>query len=162
MKCWICSRQARGYGHADTRHRTGESERYVLDWVFCSERCQNAFHAMYGNWVRLKDELVDCKGNSMLNMTEIERSAMHHCLRAFGNSAEAIGFSKPLGEYTESEAMAVIDAIVICFTQAMVEHHEKSKYPPVRGLPAVPDPMTNLEVNPFADLQNDCPWKDAT
>ena len=58
MKCWVCSRQARGYGHTDNRHRTGQAQRYPLDWVFCSERCQKAFHAMYGNWVRLKDELV--------------------------------------------------------------------------------------------------------
>jgi hypothetical protein len=53
--------------------------------------------------------------------------------------------------------LAVIDAIVTCFTQAMVEHHEKSKYPPVRGLPEVPDPMAN----PFADMENDLPWEDA-
>ncbi len=113
---------------------------------------------MYGNWVRLKDDLVDCKGDSMLNMTEIERSAMHHCLRAFGDAAGAIGFTKPLGDYSESEALMVIDAIVTCFTQTMVEHHEKSKYPPMRGLPEVADPMAN----PFADMENDCPWKDET
>ena len=91
MKCWICSRQARGYGHADTRHRTGESQRYVLDWVFCSDRCQNAFHTMYGNWVRLKDELVDAKGDTMINMTDIERNAMVRCLKAFGEAAGEIG-----------------------------------------------------------------------
>jgi len=65
MKCWVCSRQARGYGHTDNRHRTGQAQRYPLDWVFCSERCQKAFHAMYGNWVRLKDELV-CRHTSLL------------------------------------------------------------------------------------------------
>jgi hypothetical protein len=39
----------------------------------------------------------------------------------------------------------------------MVEHHEKSKYPPVRGLPEVADPMAN----PFAEMENDLPWEDA-
>jgi len=69
MKCWVCSRQARGYGHTDTRHRTGQAQRYPLDWVFCSERCQKAFHAMYGNWVRLQDDLVDSKGATMVNLS---------------------------------------------------------------------------------------------
>ena len=108
--------------------------------------------------MRLKDELVDSRGETMINMTDIERNAMVRCLKAFGDAAGSIGFTKPLGDYSESEALKVIDAIVTCFTQAMVEHHEKSKYPPVRGLPAVPDPMAN----PFADMENDCPWKDAT
>jgi hypothetical protein len=43
----------------------------------------------------------------------------------------------------------------------MVEHHEKSKYPPVRGLPEVSDPMANLVANPFADMADDLPWEDA-
>ena len=50
-KCWVCSRQARGLGHTDNRHPVGNPKRYPLDWVFCSRRCQDAFHKMYGNWV---------------------------------------------------------------------------------------------------------------
>jgi hypothetical protein len=161
MKCWVCSRQARGYGHTDNRHGIGQPQRYPLDWVFCCERCQKAFHAMYGNWVRLKDDLVDSKGVAMVNLTEVEQNAMVKCLKAFGEAAGAIGFTKPLGDYSEPEALAVIDAIVSCFTQAMVEHHEKFKYPPVRGLPEVADPMANLVANPFADMENDLPWEDA-
>ena len=157
MKCWVCSRQARGYGHTDNRHGIGQPQRYPLDWVFCCERCQKAFHAMYGNWVRLKDDLVDSKGAVMVNLTEVEKNAMVKCLKAFGEAAGAIGFTKPLGDYSESEALAVIDAIVSCFTQEMVEYHEQSKYPPVRGLPEVPDPRAN----PFADMENDLPWEDA-
>jgi hypothetical protein len=93
----------------------------------------------------------------MVNLSEVEQNAMVKCLKAFGDSAGAIGFKKPLGDYSESEALAVIDSIVTCFTQAMVEHHEKSKYPPVRGLPELADPMAN----PFADMENDLPWEDA-
>ena len=44
MKCWVCSRQARGYGHTENRHRVGDPRRYPVDWVFCSQRCQAAFH----------------------------------------------------------------------------------------------------------------------
>ena len=161
MKCCVCSRQARGYGHTDTRHRTGQPQRYPLDWVFCSERCQKAFHALYGNWVRLQDDLVNSKGATMVNLSEVERNAMVKCLKAFGEAAGTIGFTKPLGDYSESEALTVIDSIVTCFTQSMVEHHEKSKYPPVRGLPEVADPMANMVANPFADMENDLPWEDA-
>ena len=51
MKCWVCKRQARGFGHTDNRHGVGNPRRYPIDWVFCSQRCQNAFHALYGNWL---------------------------------------------------------------------------------------------------------------
>ena len=49
MKCWVCKRQARGYGHTDNRYGVGDPRRYPIDWVFCSRRCQDAFHALYGN-----------------------------------------------------------------------------------------------------------------
>ena len=155
MKCWVCSRQARGYGHTDNRHSIGAAQRYPLDWVFCSERCQKAFHMLYGNWVRLEDDVVNSKGVTMVNLTEVEKGATLKCLRAFGDAATEIGFAKPLGDYSKEEALAVIDAIVTCFTQAMVEYHEQAKYPPVRGLPEVPDPMAN----PFADMASDQPWE---
>ena len=58
MKCWVCKRQARGFGHTDNRHGVGDPRRYPIDWVFCSQRCQTAFHAMYGNWLRAKDVRV--------------------------------------------------------------------------------------------------------
>ena len=60
----------------------------------------------------------------------------------------------------EAEALQVIDAIVTCYTEAMVEHHEASKYPPVRGMTPTPDPMTPSAANPFADLEDDLPWEE--
>jgi hypothetical protein len=157
MKCWVCSRQAKGYGHTDNRHRIGQPQRYVLDWVFCSQRCQDAFHMLYGNWARVQDGFVDKQEVAMVNLSEVERAAMHQCLKAFGEAAGEIGFTKPLGDYSEAQALQVIEAIVTCFTQAMVAYHEQAKYPPVRGLPEVPDPMATG----FADMANDLPWEDA-
>ena len=55
MKCWVCKRQARGYGHSDLRHPVGDARRYPIDWVFCSRRCQQAFHALYGQWLRVQE-----------------------------------------------------------------------------------------------------------
>jgi hypothetical protein len=81
---------------------------------------------------------------------------MRQCLKAFGEAAGEIGFTKPLGDYSEAEALRVIDAIVTCWSDAMVIHHESSKFPPVRGLPPMPDPMAN----PFADLEDDLPWEE--
>jgi len=71
---------------------------------------------------------------------------MRKCLKAFGSAAESIGYDKPLGTYTEAEALQVIEAIVACYTTAMVEYHEAAKYPPVRGIkPSVSDPFGGLE-----------------
>lgn len=68
------------------------------------------------------------------------------CASASSRSAKQreIGFSKPLGDYSETEALRVIDAIVTRYTEAMVEHHEASKFPPVRGMPPAPDPLAIL------------------
>ena len=157
MKCWVCKRQARGFGHTDNRHGVGDPRRYPIDWVFCSQRCQTAFHAMYGNWLRAKDGRSDIKGVAMIDPSDIELTAMRKCLKSFGEAAGEIGFTKPLGNYSEVEALQVIDAIVTCYTEAMVEHHEASKYPPVRGMTQTPDPMTPSAANPFADLEDDLP-----
>ena len=155
MKCWVCTRQARGFGHTDNQHGVGNPRRYPIDWVFCSQRCQNVFHAMYGNWLKAKDEPGKRREVVMIDPSDIEIASMKKCLRAFGEAAGEIGFTKPLGDYSEAEALRVIDAIVTRYTEAMVEHHEATKFPPVRGMPPTPDPLAN----PFADLEDDLPWE---
>ena len=160
MKCWVCKRQARGYGHTDNRHGVGNPRRYPTDWVFCSQRCQTAFHALYGNWLRVKEGLAVAKEVTMIDPSEVEQAAMRQCLKAFGAAANEIGFAKPLGDYSEAQALRVIDAIVTCYTDAMVAHHEATKYPPVRGMQPTPDPMAASAANPFADLEDDLPWEE--
>ena len=155
MKCWVCTRQARGFGHTDNQHGIGNPRRYPNDWVFCSQRCQNVFHAMYGNWLKAKDEPGKRREVVMIDPSDIEIASMKKCLKAFGEAAGEIGFTKPLGDYSEAEALRVIDAIVTRYTEAMVEHHEATKFPPVRGMPPTPDPLAN----PFADLEDDLPWE---
>ena len=156
MKCWVCKRQARGYGHSDLRHPVGDARRYPIDWVFCSRRCQQAFHALYGQWLRVQEGRTPKTEVAMIDPSDVELAAMKKCLKAFGEVAGEIGFAKPLGEYSEAEAMQVIDAIVTCYTEAMVEHHETTKFPPVRGMAPAPDPMAS----PFADMEDDLPWLD--
>ena len=156
MKCWICTRQARGFGITDTRHSIGDARRYPVDWVFCSKRCQDAFHRFYA--IRVEAERRD-EEPRMIDATEIEQAAMRPCLKAFGEAAGEIGFAKALGDYSEAEALQVIDAIVTCWTEAMVEHHEATKYPPVRGMAPTPDPLSPEAANPFADLEDDLPWE---
>lgn len=158
MKCWICSRSTRGYGHTDGRFAPGEPRRYPADWVFCSKRCQDIFHGLYGNWLRVQDGSVNLREVTMENITDIERGAMHQCLKAFGQAAEVIGFTKPLGEYSEAEALQVIEAIVGGWTAAMAAHHDSAKYPPVRGVAPAADP---LDENPFAGMTDDLPWKES-
>ena len=92
----------------------------------------------------------------MIDASDVERAAMRQCLKAFGEAAGEIGFVKPLGEYSEAEALRVIDAIVTCYTDAMAAHHEATKFPPVRGMAPTSDPLAN----PFADLEDDLPWEE--
>ena len=158
MKCWVCKRQARGYGHTDGRFKTSDPRRYVMDWVFCSRRCQDAFHALYGNWSRVQEGRTPKTEVAMIDPSDVELGAMRKCLKAFGEAAGEIGFGKPLGDYAEAEALRVIDAIVTCYTEAMVEHHEATKFPPVRGLPSTPDPLAPNTANPFADFDDDIPF----
>ena len=159
MKCWVCSRSARGYGHSDARHKPGDPRRYISDWVFCSRRCQDAFHRLYGQWTRLKETNPD-QEVIVIDPTKQEQAAMRASLRFFGEAASEIGFDKPLGLYSEAEALQVIEAIITGYQNAMVEHHEATKVTPVRTATGEvqPDPMASD--NPFAGLKDDLPWED--
>ena len=95
----------------------------------------------------------------MIDPSDVELAAMRQCLKAFGEAAGEIGFAKPLGDYSEAEALQVIDAIVTCWSQAMVAHHEATQFPPVRGFPPTPDPLAPEAANPFADMEDDLPWE---
>ncbi|MDA8327547.1 MAG: DUF6511 domain-containing protein [Betaproteobacteria bacterium] len=148
MKCWICSREARGFGITDTRYSIADPRRYPVDWVFCSKRCQDAFHRFYHLRINAEDK---GKERPMIDATEYEQAAIRRCLKSFGEAAGEIGFDKPLGQYSESEALKVCDAIVTCFTDVMAKQHASTAFPAVRGLP-------NVVQNPFADLESDLPW----
>lgn len=162
MKCWVCKRQARGLGHLDGRFKIADPRRYPLDWVFCSRRCQNIFHRLYGNWVEVSQS---GKGVAMVDATPLEKDALRMCLKFFGEAAGAIGFDKPLGAYSEAEALSVIDAIVTAYVDEMAAQHERSKYPPVRlsGATPINDPIREsappVMGNPFAEMRDDLPWE---
>lgn len=102
-KCWVCSRQARGFGHLDTRFRVTDPRRYPLDWVFCSRCCQDIFHKLYGNWA---DARPFGREVAMIDPSDVEIAAMKQCLRTFGEAAGEIGFEKPLGAYPVSDPFA--------------------------------------------------------
>ena len=164
MKCWVCSRQSRGLRHADLRHRPADPRNHPTDWVFCSRRCQDAFHQLYGHWTRAVQSGLPAEA-TMVDATPLEQAAMHLCLKYFGEAASAIGFDKPLGAYTEAEALSVIEAIVTTYVDEMAAHHERSKYPPVRMPGAMPvndpirDAANGTTSNPLAGIRNDLPWE---
>jgi hypothetical protein len=133
----------------DGRFKVADPRRYPLDWVFCSLRCQDTFHNVYGNRV---DATQRGKEVAMVDPTELEVASLRQCLKAFGEVAGEIGFDKPLGGYSEREALRVIDAIVTRYTDAMVGAHEASKFPPMQGMKETVD-------DPFADLNDDLPWE---
>jgi hypothetical protein len=118
----------------------------------------NTFHVMYGNWRRAREDGSLPKGALMIDPSDVELAAMRKCLRHFGEAAQSIGFDKPLGEYSEAQALSVIDAIVTGYSQAMADHHEATRFPPVHGMALAADPMSQ----PFADMADDRPWDEPT
>ena len=53
-----------------------------------------------------------CAGEvAMIDPSDVELAAMKKCLRPFGEAAGGIGFDKPLGAYSEAEALRVIDRL---------------------------------------------------
>lgn len=126
MKCWICHRQARHFGHLDLRYRIGQARRYPTDWVFCSGRCQACFHRLYVAGVHALER------NVMIDPTAVEVAAMEQCLRPLGEAASEIGLDRSLASYSRHEALRLINAVVTAYVEAMVQEHERSKYPPVR------------------------------
>jgi hypothetical protein len=146
MKCWICSRQAKGYGHVDIRYRIGHPRRYPIDWVFCSRRCQACFHKLYVQGVKALESDHGPAEGDVIDATEAEISAMHRCLKPMGEAANAIGINKPLGHYSQDEALRLIGAVITTYVEVMAQEHERTKYPPVRMnlAPAVDRPTTGL------------------
>ena len=101
----------------------------------------------------------------MVDATPLEKAAMRMCLKFFGEAASAIGFDKPLGAYSEAEALSVIEAIVTAYVDEMAAQHERTKFPSVRMPSAKPvnDPIREsvppASENPFADMMDDLPWE---
>jgi Family of unknown function (DUF6511) len=136
MKCWVCFRQARGYGHLDVRFKVGHPRRYPIDWVFCSRRCQSCFHGLYVAGVRALERdghlPNPSKEASVIDPSQAELAAMQQCLKPLGEAASEIGIDRPLASYTEHEALRLINAVVTTYVEAMVQEHERSKFPSVR------------------------------
>ncbi|MGA4285111.1 DUF6511 domain-containing protein [Ralstonia nicotianae] len=155
MQCWVCRQQARGYRHSDLRFGVGDPRRHPPDWAFCSRRCQDAFHAMYGAWRETEPPLSESltREAHMPETTAQQRAAMRRCLRSFGQVAGEIGFDKPLAHYAEEEAMQVIGAIVSAYTEAMALNAPRAQAASMGQRRSV-----GLSADAFADLEDDIPW----
>ncbi|AXV68847.1 hypothetical protein CJO81_13730 [Ralstonia solanacearum] len=133
----------------------GDPRRHPPDWAFCSRRCQDAFHAMYGAWCETEPPLSESltREAHMPETTAQQRAAMRRCLRPFGQVAGEIGFDKPLAHYTEEEALRVIEAIVFAYTEAMALDAPRAQATSVGQKRSV-----GLSADAFADLEDDIPW----
>ncbi|AXW39079.1 hypothetical protein CJO89_12835 [Ralstonia solanacearum] len=133
----------------------GDPRRHPPDWAFCSRRCQDAFHAMYGAWCETEPPLSESltREAHMPETTAQQRAAMRRCLRPFGQVAGEIGFDKPLAHYAEEEAMQVIGAIVSAYTEAMALNAPRAQAASMGQRRSV-----GLSADAFADLEDDIPW----
>ena len=115
MKCWVCARQARGFGHADIRFKVGRAARYPVDWVFCSQRCQRCFHKLYEAGVRLLnrgDARTSVKEDDVIDPSEAEMVAMRRCLKPLGEAANEVGMDRALSTYSQEEALLLILSLI--------------------------------------------------
>jgi hypothetical protein len=87
----VASRQARGFG---------DPRRYPIDWVFCSRRCQDAFHALYGNWQRAKEGRIDKTEVAMIDPSDVELAAMRQCLKVLRRGGGRDRFHQASGATT--------------------------------------------------------------
>ncbi|CBJ38801.1 conserved protein of unknown function [Ralstonia solanacearum CMR15] len=133
----------------------GDPRRHPPDWAFCSRRCQDTFHAMYGAWRETEPPLSESLTREayMPETTAQQRAAMRRCLRPFGNVAGEIGFDKPLAHYAEDEALRVIEAIVSAYTEAMALNAPRAQAASMGQKRSV-----GLSADAFADLEDDIPW----
>ncbi|AUS41815.1 hypothetical protein CYD94_06055 [Ralstonia solanacearum] len=133
----------------------GDPRRHPPDWAFCSRRCQDAFHAMYGAWCETEPPLSESltREAHMPETTAQQRAAMRRCLRPFGQVAGEIGFDKPLAHYAEEEALQVIGAIVSAYTEAMALNAPRAQAASMGQRRSV-----GLSADAFADLEDDIPW----
>lgn len=117
----------------DVRFKVGHPLRYPIDWVFCSQRCQACFHRLYVAGVRsLGRDGQWSAEDGVIDPSDAELAAMQHCLKPLGEAAGEIGMHRPLASYTEHEALRLINAVVTTYVEAMVQEHERSKFPSVR------------------------------
>ncbi len=117
----------------DVRFKVGHPHRYPIDWVFCSRRCQACFHRLYVTGVRsLERDGQWPAEDDVIDPSDAELAAMQQCLKPLGEAAGEIGMDRPLGSYTEHEALRLINAVVTTYVEAMVQEHERSKFPSVR------------------------------
>ncbi|MCD9229631.1 DUF6511 domain-containing protein, partial [Ralstonia pseudosolanacearum] len=133
----------------------GDPRRHPPDWAFCSRRCQDAFHAMYGAWRKTEPPLSESltREAHMPETTAQQRAAMRRCLRPFGQVAGEIGFDKPLAHYAEDEALRVIKVIVSAYAEAMALNAPRAQAASVGQRRSV-----GLSADAFADLEDDIPW----
>ena len=107
MKCWVCKRQARGYGHTDGRFQTADPRRYVLDWVFCSRRCQDAGSA------------IAQRNNGMIDKTAREARAIRDARTLFAEALTDLGLMEPFFHRSAEDIDRLIEAAVTGYIDSM-------------------------------------------
>lgn len=137
--CQVCRRPAWGYGLFDTRFPVGDPRRYH-GWRFCSRTCQDRFHRLFACWQATNP---DNREPFMIDKTDDETAAMRMCLKALGEAVAGIGFDKPFADYSEAQALAVIEAVVTCYGEVRLAQANASATAAPETVP--PDTFADLE-----------------
>lgn len=118
MKCHICSRQAKGYGHFNPKLKRSDPLRYSHLWVFCSHRCQEAFS-------KAMKKLNDCTEAGVIDPSEMETESMHSALVPLGEFVGSIGMDRPFSQYSKAEVLRLIEVVIDAYQGSMLTKHEE-------------------------------------
>ena len=101
--CGVCRQPTRGFGWSDP----GRSTRPRPPVWFCSMACQ-------GLWARLARERL-----GMVDLTELERTAIRAAMKPVAEIMEEIGWDKRLADLSEAQVLTLIEVVIGGFQTAM-------------------------------------------
>ncbi|MDM7323223.1 MAG: DUF6511 domain-containing protein [Gammaproteobacteria bacterium] len=83
----------------------------------------------------------------MNNLTSQEQQAMLAALRSMIEIVDSIGLKKPFADYSQEDALRVVEAILTGWTQAMADYHHRASYTPQHRIQPLqpPKPLTPKE-----------------
>ena len=118
MRCAVCSRQARGFGHFNSALPRTDPRRTAVRWQFCSMRCLDAFS-------RVMTRLIGLQEDAVVDPTDMEIAAMHAALAPLGDYVASIGMERPLADYGKKDVLRLIEVVVDAYQAHMIEEHER-------------------------------------
>lgn len=108
--CFVCKREAHGFGFIPPPLRASHPANRKMMKYFCSMRCQG----IYSN---AKEK--NFKENNMIDLTKNEKEAIESALKPLGEYVTEIGMDRPVSSYSREEVLCLIEVAVTAYFDFM-------------------------------------------